>query len=102
MAKNKNNGKLVVEIRYPKMNEYEEMVETTKDALSKYDCCKDLYEEELIKNDRLKKEIDDLEAENKELIAENKRLRARIKNIKDNFTAMSYIVAKELSEKEYL
>ena len=38
----KNKGKLVVEFRYPKMNEYEEMVETTKDALSKYDCCKDL------------------------------------------------------------
>lgn len=95
-------GKLVVKFRFPKMDEYEEMVETTRDALSKYDCCKDLYEEELIKNDRLKKEIADLEAENDELIAENKRLRERIKNIKDNFTAMSYIVAKELSEKEYL
>lgn len=100
MTKNKN--KLVVEFRYPKMDEYEEMVETMKDALSKYDCCKDLYEEELIKNDRLKKEIADLEAENDELIAENKRLRERIKKIKDNFTAMSYLVAKELSEKEYL
>lgn len=98
----KNKGKLVVKFRYPKMDEYEEMVETTKDALYKYDCCKDLYEEELIKNDRLKKEIADLEAENDELVAENKRLRARLKNIKDNFTAMSYIVAKELSEKEYL
>lgn len=95
-------GKLVVKFRFPKMDEYEEMVETTKDALSKYDCCKDLYEEELIKNDRLKKEIADLEAENDELVAENKRLRARLKNIKDNFTAMSYLVAKELSEKEYL
>lgn len=95
-------GKLVVKFRFPKMDEYEEMVETTKDALSKYDCCKDLYEEELIKNDRLKKEIADLEAENDELAAENKRLRARLKNIKDNFTAMSYLVAKELSEKEYL
>lgn len=95
-------GKLVVKFRYPKMDEYEEMVETTKDALVKYDCCKDLYEEELIKNDRLKKEIADLEAENDELVAENKRLRARLKNIKDNFTAMSYLVAKELSEKEYL
>lgn len=98
----KNKGKLVVKFRFPKMDEYEEMVETTKDALSKYDCCKDLYEEELIKNDRLKKEIADLEAENDELVAENKRLRARLKNIKDNFTAMSYLVAKELSEKEYL
>lgn len=95
-------GKLVVKFRFPKMDEYEEMVETTKDALSKYDCCKDLYEEELIKNDRLKKEIADLEAENDELAAENKRLRERLKNIKDNFTAMSYLVAKELSEKEYL
>lgn len=95
-------GKLIVKFRFPKMDEYEEMVETTKDALSKYDCCKDLYEEELIKNDRLKKEIADLEAENDELVAENKRLRARLKNIKDNFTAMSYLVAKELSEKEYL
>lgn len=79
----KNKGILVREFCYPKMDEYEEMVETTKDALSKYDCRNDLYKSALIENDRLKKEIADLEEQNKRLAKKVNKLKKEKKEIKN-------------------
>lgn len=83
MAKNKNKGILVKEFCYPKMDEYKEIIETTKDTLSKYDCRKDLYKSALIENDRLKKEIIDLEEENKRLAKKVNKLKKEKKKIKN-------------------
>lgn len=78
----KNKGRIVREFCYPKMDEYEEMVETTKDVLSKYDC-KDSYESTLIENNRLKKEIVDLEEENKRLAKKVNKLKKEKKELKN-------------------
>lgn len=86
MAKNK--GRIVKEFCYPKMDEYEEMVETTKDALSKYDCRKDLYKSALIENDRLKKEIMDLEEENKKLVKKVNKLKKEKKELKNTLNGV--------------
>lgn len=86
MAKNK--GRVVRECCYPRMGEYEEKVGTTKDVLSKYDCCKDSYESALIENDRLKKEIMDLEEENKRLAKKVNKLKKEKKELKSTLNGI--------------
>lgn len=52
------------------------------DAPSKYDC-KDSYESTLIENNRLKKEIEDLEEENKRLAKKVNKLKKEKKELKN-------------------
>lgn len=82
MGKSKNKGIIVKEFCYPKMDEYKEILEITKDAPSKYDC-KDSYESALIENNRLKKEIEGLEEENKRLAKKVNKLKKEKKELKN-------------------
>lgn len=96
MAKSKNKGKIVKEFSYPKMDEYKEILEITKDASSKYDC-KDSYESALIENNRLKKEIEDLEEENKRLAKKVNKLKKEKKGLKN--TLKGILITNEQLEK---